>query len=238
MSRKSSCGAAIIVLIAAIYGFVYTAMQHNLAATAAALANKPLTIVLDAGHGGEDGGAVSVSGTKESHLNLDIVLRIEQVMALCGMRTELIRSEDVSVHSSGDTISQRKNSDLKNRVSFVEQHTPAILVSIHQNHFSDGRYSGAQVFYADTEESKQLADLMQQSLCAGLDPSNHRKSKQADSVYLMDQISCTGVLVECGFLSNSNEAQLLNTEDYQIKIACVVSSTLSRFMEGRDIFEV
>jgi len=231
LQRKAVLGPLAIAVIIAAYSFVYFTMQRNLSAAAAVLAERPLTIVLDAGHGGEDGGAVSVSGVKESRINLEITQRLEQVFALCGMKTALIRSDDTSVSSEGDSVSARKNSDLRNRVHFVQQSEPAILISIHQNHFSDGKYDGAQVFYAKTSGSKELAVMLQDELRNTLNPTNHRTCKQAASVYLLDKITCTGVLVECGFLSNPKEEMLLQKDDYQTKIACAIGSAVAKYME-------
>lgn len=225
-------------LVAAFYYLIYGAMQYNLAAVASSLNNQPVTVVIDAGHGGEDGGTVSVSGIPESKINLAIALRLEQILALCGVSTSMIRSEDVSVSNGGSTVSERKVSDLKRRVELVNTTPNALLVSIHQNHFSEPKYDGAQVFYSPMSESKSLAQRTQQLLRSGLDPCNRREIKAADSVYLMEQIRCPGILVECGFLSNPEEAALLNTENYQTKLACVLGCALTQYLEEGNNIEV
>ena len=186
-------------------------------------------LIVDAGHGGEDGGAVSADGTKESELNLQIALRIEALSALCGKKAYLIRREDCSVSSSeGKTIAERKRSDLRNRVDMVNSLPGALLLSIHQNHFSDGKYSGAQVFYGSVGRSMELAEEIQESLRVAVDPKNRRKCKPAEGVFLMKKIRNPGVLVECGFLSNNRETELLRQPDYQKKLAAAILAPIIR----------
>lgn len=236
MTERTNRGIGVLILITAIYFFIYSAVRFNLAATAAVIAENPVTIILDAGHGGEDGGASSADGAMESHINLSITLRLEQLLALCGMRTHLIRSDDVAVYSGNcKTISEKKVSDLKNRVEMVNAITPAILVSIHQNHFSEAKYDGAQVFYAGTDGSKALAQQTQEVLRRAIDPGNRREIKRAASVYLMEHIHCTGILVECGFLSNPTEARNLQDSVYQTKLACAIGSSLAQFLTKGEI---
>lgn len=228
----------IFVITVVAYTAVYFGMQHNLAIKTAALQAEPITVVIDAGHGGEDGGAVSKDGIRESEINLSISQRLEQVLALCGIRTKMVRTSDQGVHTEGDTIHDRKVSDLKNRAAIVNETAPAVLVSIHQNHFEQEKYSGAQVFYAASKDSKDLAAETQKRLRDALCPENRRECKPADTVYLMEQINCTGILVECGFLSNWNEAKLLQTSEYQTKLACAIAGALAQFLEEGEHLEV
>ncbi len=193
-------------------------------------------IVIDAGHGGEDGGALSATGQRESGLNLEISLRLRDFLTFFGLESRMVRETDVSVETEGDTIAQRKVSDIKNRVRLVEETPNALLVSIHQNHFSEEKYRGAQVFYARTEGSSALAEQMQDVLCAQVDPNNHRRCKQAREVYLMEHVSCTAVLVECGFLSNREETVLLTSPEYQKKLAAAIAVSLLQYTE--EIHEV
>ncbi|MBQ7801828.1 MAG: N-acetylmuramoyl-L-alanine amidase [Oscillospiraceae bacterium] len=188
------------------------------------------TIVIDAGHGGEDGGATSCTGKLESAFNLEIALKLDDLLHLLGYDTRMIRTTDRSVYTEGDTISAKKVSDLKNRVKTVNETENAVLVSIHQNTFSDSRYSGAQVFYGPEGESKALAEQLQSAFCQTLNPGSSRKSKKADSVYLMQHIDCTGVLVECGFLSNQEEEAMLRSREYQQKLCCVIAATVAGFL--------
>ena len=179
-------------------------------------------IILDAGHGGIDGGAVSCTGRTESSLNLEIALRLEPLFELMGYDTKMTRREDISIHSKGETIAQKKISDLKERVEIVNETPGSILVSIHQNTFQDSRYSGAQVFFAKTEGSRELAAQVQTMLAYTLDPSNERKCKPSDGVYLMEHIERPGILIECGFLSNIKEEAMLRDDKYQKKLSAAI----------------
>ncbi|MBQ8834548.1 MAG: N-acetylmuramoyl-L-alanine amidase [Oscillospiraceae bacterium] len=189
-------------------------------------------IVIDAGHGGIDGGATSCTGKLESTFNLEIALRLNDLLHFLGYETKMIRTTDTSVYTKGETIAQKKISDLKERVRMVNETENALLVSIHQNNFSDGRYSGAQIFYADTEGSQLLAKQLQDAFVSTLNPGSNRQSKQSSGVYLMEHIDCTGVLVECGFLSNAQEEAKLRSPDYQQRLCCVIAATMIRFLSN------
>jgi len=183
------------------------------------------TLILDAGHGGEDGGASTAAGEKESDINLAIVRKTQALMTFLGKEPQLTREEDISLHSGGAaTIRQKKVSDLKNRVAFVEKIPDAMLISVHQNHFTDPRYSGSQVFYRDGAVSCQWGESAQEVLRQVLNPDNDRKAKpMPDGIYLFDHIHCPAILVECGFLSNGEEAALLGTDTYQRKVAMALA---------------
>lgn len=187
-------------------------------------------IVIDPGHGGEDGGAVSCTGKSESTFNLQIALRLNDLLHLIGYDTVMIRTTDVSVYTAGQTIAQKKVSDLKQRVRIVERTYNPVLVSIHQNTFPEGKYHGAQVFYSGSAGSDALANQMQDLLVSSLNPGSSRKAKQGSGIYLLDKITVPGVLVECGFLSNYQEEALLGTADYQKKLCCVISACLAQFL--------
>lgn len=189
-------------------------------------------VVIDAGHGGIDGGAVSCTGAYESHINLEIALILDDLMHLLGIDTHMIRTTDCSVYTKGETIAAKKVSDLKERVRIVNSRDAALLISIHQNHFTDDRYSGAQVFYANSKEGEQLAEKLQTALVKTLNPSSKRKCKKAEGVYLMQHIQCPGVLVECGFLSNPEEEAELRSNRYQKKLCCVLASVVSQYLQS------
>lgn len=183
-------------------------------------------LILDAGHGGEDGGAVSLTGVPESQINLAIVLKLRDVLGLYGIDPILLREEDVSLHDEGaDTLREKKRSDLKNRVEAIEAVEGGVLLSIHQNTYPSGRYRGTHAFYAPTEGSQPLAEHFQNSIKSALQPDNERAVKQIpDTVYIMNHVSCPAVLIECGFLTNPDEEALLRDEDYQRKLAAVIAS--------------
>lgn len=189
------------------------------------------TIIIDAGHGGEDGGATSCTGILESSFNLEIALKLNDLLHLLGYKTIMVRTTDTSVYTEGKTIAQKKVSDLKERVRIVNDTENALLVSIHQNTFSDSQYSGAQVFYGPKGDGQLLAKALQDSFCQTLNPGSSRQCKTADGIYLMQHINCTGVLVECGFLSNPEEEAKLRSAEYQKKLCCVIASGVSNFLD-------
>ena len=192
------------------------------------------TLILDAGHGGEDGGAVSPSGAVESGINLSIVRKLDQLAGLYGEAPLLLRSEDVSLHDeSAGTLREKKVSDLHNRVARIEDTENAVLLSVHQNIYPDSRYQGAQVFYAGGDESQSFAERTQEILRAALDPDNSRQAKPIpDTVYLMNHITCPGILVECGFLSNQEEELLLQSDVYQTKLASALTASWLQWLAG------
>lgn len=189
-------------------------------------------IVIDAGHGGIDGGATSCTGVLESHLNLEIALRLEDMFHLLGYDTVMIRRTDESIYTQGSTIAAQKVSDLKERVRIANETEEAILISLHQNTYSDSRYRGAQVFYADEDDSKKMAKALQQNLVSVLNPGSQRKTKPAKGVYLMEHISCPGILIECGFLTNPEEEALLRSDEYQKNLCAVIAATLSSYLDN------
>ena len=182
-----------------------TAMTQTAPSEAGAL------IVLDPGHGAPDGGAVSCTGVQEAGINLEITRRLEALLSLLGYDTLLTRTGPDSVYTQGSTVGEKKRSDLQNRVRTVNACSDAILLSIHQNHYADSRYSGAQMFWAATEGSQELAKALQSGFVTHLNPDSHRQAKPATGIYLLEHIQCPGVLVECGFLSNAREEALLRT---------------------------
>ncbi len=188
--------------------------------------SREIVFIIDAGHGGEDGGATSCTGVLESQINLEIALRLNDLMHLLGLDTVMIRTTDISVYTQGSTIAAKKVSDLKQRVRIVNETENAFLISIHQNIFSDSRYYGAQVFY--NSQSREVAEQLQTSLVSALNPGSRRKSKSASGVYLMQNIHRPGLLVECGFLSNPEEEALLRAGEYQKKLCCVIAASVSK----------
>lgn len=191
------------------------------------------TVVIDAGHGGEDGGAVSVSGAIESKLNLSIAQRLDSILGLYGVNAMLLRNSDISLHSpDAQTIREKKVSDLHNRVNIIESLDDPIVISIHQNTFTDSKYHGAQVFYANGDLSLPFAQITQDMLRNALDPSNERKPAAIPkTVYLMNHITCRAILVECGFLSNPEEDSLLQSSEYQTKLAASLAGAYIQYKQ-------
>ena len=185
-------------------------------------------IIIDAGHGGVDGGTTSCTGILESQINLQISLRLDDLLHLLGYETKMIRTTDVSVYTEGESIAAKKVSDLKNRVKTVNETENAVLISIHQNYFDDGRYSGAQVFY--NKEGNLLSKELQRELISALDSSNTRQVKMSSGIYLMEKVSCPAALIECGFLSNPEEEAKLRDPIYQKKLCSVIACVISRYL--------
>ena len=181
-----------------------------------------------------DGGAVSCTGARECEINLAITQRLDDLLHLLGCPTLQLRQGDTDLASAdAASISEKKVTDLKNRVARINQQADAVLVSIHQNQFSQSQYRGAQVFYAQNTESRAFAALMQQNLRAGLDPANKRECKPGSGIFLLEKIECPGILVECGFLSNPGEEALLRSKDYQKRLAAVLAGSITAFLAGR-----
>lgn len=195
---------------------------------AAAIGESP-TVVVDAGHGGEDGGAVAADGTVESGLNLAIALRVRDLMAFAGVDTVMTRSGDAAIYDdSASTLREKKVSDLKNRAELVNAMENAVLLSIHQNSLpSSPATHGAQVFFNGAEGAAPLATSVQEALNQAV---NTEKAKSpaaiSSSVYLMKNITAPGVLVECGFLTNESEAAQLKNEAYQLRLAAAITAGL------------
>ena len=199
-------------------------------------ANQPI-VIIDAGHGGFDGGAVSDDGTVEKDINLSIALYLQEHLAIFNIKTIMIRETDCSVEDNGlNTIRQKKTSDLHNRMKIMEETDNAIFVSIHQNKFPDGKYNGTQVFYSPKtkEESQVLAQTIQDYIVNTLQKDNKRQIKECGtSVFLMYNAVKPAVLVECGFLSNYEETQRLKSSEYQKKIAFCIAMGIQNYLSVR-----
>ncbi len=189
-------------------------------------------VIIDAGHGGIDGGAVGVGSVAEKDLNLDIALRLSDILSAAGIPNRLTRSEDIMLENHGS--SSKKNGDLAARKKIAESYTNAVFVSIHMNSFPIQKYSGLQVYYSpNNEKSRELANLIQTDIAKRLQPENKRKIKAAtSSIYLLDNLSCPAVLVECGFLSNPEECTRLATEEYRREIALSIACSVCEYIYG------
>ena len=199
-------------------------------------ANQPI-VIIDAGHGGFDGGAVSDDGTVEKDINLSIALYLQEYLSIFNIKTIMIRETDCSVEDNGlNTIRQKKTSDLHNRMKIMQETVNAIFVSIHQNKFPDGKYSGTQVFYSPKtkDESQVLAQTIQDYIVNTLQKDNKRQIKECGtSVFLMYNAVKPAVLVECGFLSNYEETQRLKSSEYQKKIAFCIAMGIQNYLSVR-----
>jgi len=181
-------------------------------------------VLLDAGHGGEDGGAIGGGGTVEKDINLAVMLKLQSLLEQSGCTVITTRTEDVSLHNKGDEKSgNRKINDLENRKKMPGEYDADVFVSVHMNTYPDSKYSGAQVFYAESDGSKELAECIQGELRNQVDPSNKREVKDASgNIYILDGATIPSVVAECGFLSNSEEEKKLKDENYQQQVAFAI----------------
>lgn len=183
--------------------------------------NKKTCVIIDAGHGGADPGKVGINGALEKDINLEIAMKLKQFLEMADVEVILTRDSDKGLYD--DDSSNKKVQDMKRRVEIIESVKPDVTVSIHQNSYHEEYVHGAQTFYyKGSERSKALAEKIQQVLLNEVDKENKRVAKANDSYYLLKKTSVPIVIVECGFLSNSEEAQKLNSDYYQEKLAWAV----------------
>ena len=197
-----------------------------------AIAHPPL-VILDAGHGGEDGGAVGTNGVLEKDLNLAVANELADLLRKEGVEVILTRTEDALLYSDEENVyGQRKKNDLKNRLAVAKAHPDALFVSIHMNTFSVAKYSGLQVYYAATQGSRELAGAVQGAVRDRLQPDNRRVPHAASSsIYLLHNAVGTSILIECGFLSNPEECELLSQKDYQSRLCFSVFCGMMEYIE-------
>ncbi len=190
------------------------------------------TVIVDAGHGGEDGGTQSSAGVLEKDINLDISLKIGALLRLIGYNVVYTRTDD-SLHYGDDAIRQRqkKVSDIHYRMDIMKNHPDAVFLSIHQNYFTQSKYHGAQVFYSNNNAlSKMLAQKLQDNIRTLIQPENDRQIKASDAdVYLLYHAESPAVMVECGFMSNPGEALLLSDSEYQKKISLAIVAGIEEY---------
>ncbi len=190
------------------------------------------TIILDPGHGGMDGGAVSANGILEKDLNLQLSLTLRELLEAEGFNVVMTRETDISIHDPDKTtVKSQKQSDLKNRVALANSQPEAVLVSIHMNKFTQKKYWGSQVFYSKNHESGSvLAGLIQSQIRETMQPENSRETKMAGKeIYLLTNVTIPAVLVECGFLSNEQDTANLSSPDYQLQFAGCIRDALLKY---------
>ncbi len=226
-------------LFLSILIFLYSITFHNPISTVNQIDSNPnnMIVIIDAGHGGFDGGAVANDGTVEKDINLSISLYLREYMSIFNIKTIMIRETDRSVEDDGlNSIRQRKSSDLHNRMKIMKETDNSIYISIHQNKYHDGKYSGTQVFYSPKtkDESQILAQFIQDCVVNTLQKDNKRMVKECGtSVFLMYNAIKPAVLVECGFLSNIEETNKLKTPEYQKKIAFCIAKGIHDYLSDR-----
>ncbi len=194
------------------------------------------TVIIDAGHGGEDGGAEGPEGILEKQINLAVSQKLEHIMNLCGINTDMTRrSDDALYFDEKDSVRQRKVSDIKKRVEKIKNTPRATVISVHQNSFPQDNCKGSQVFFSKGNvQSKDFAKSVQSTLREGVDKTNHRTEKQNDkTIYILENVNCPAILVECGFLTNYEEAKLLKKDTYQTKLAVCITAGFLRYQNEK-----
>lgn len=209
-----------VLLPIGIFSYQYSNTNKNAISTMALpVTNK--TIVIDAGHGGEDGGATSENGISEAQINLKIALNLQKLLEQSGANVILTRSDENAIYDlDKKTLREKKVSDIKNRVKIGNNSSADIFVSIHLNKIPQNQYSGWQTFYKDgNEQGKELATSIQNNLNETIQKENKRVPMKISNVYIIKQVEIPTTIVECGFLSNPKEEQILQQEIYQEKLA-------------------
>lgn len=192
-------------------------------------------IILDAGHGGMDGGSIGANGTVEKYINLKIVQKLKAYLDLLGYTTLMTREDDSGFDRGQGSIRERYLYDSKARKSYINQCRGDLFISIHLNKFEDEKYYGAQVFYQQGDEvSHRLATILQQQLITDLDNGNHRNEKPSTSYYILKDNGIPSVIVECGFLSNLKEEKLLTDEEYQTGLAFSLFTGINRYFKDTE----
>lgn len=235
MKWKKSTAAAVLLFGLAAVSLMVHSVSEIMAVTPVFVGEEQglPTIVIDAGHGGFDGGATGVDGIVEKDLNLSIARKLYDLFTVNGFDAVLTRDSDETLEDpSLTTIRKRKNSDIHNRLELAKSYDNCILLSIHQNKFPQSQYFGAQVFYGPKNpQSEALAKITQRRMVEMLQPENTRQYKPCgDSVYLIYNAPMPALLIECGFLSNPDDAYKLIDADYQKKIAFAIFSSTAEYL--------
>ena len=196
----------------------------------------PNLVVIDAGHGADDGGKVGINGAVEKDINLIIALRVKELLDAQGVDVVMTRENDAGLYpKTGDN---RKIRDMQKRVELINKQRPALTVSIHQNSYTEESVSGAQTFYmTGSEEGKRAAEILQEQMIITLAPDKERVAKENGSYYLLKHVDGPIVIAECGFLSNAKEAELLCNEEYQEKVAWAIHLGILRYLNSSPLQE-
>ncbi len=222
-----------LALIFSVSSFLIPKQNLNSSVFAPATAGK--TIIIDAGHGQPDGGAVAKDGTAEKDINLEISKKLGMYFVQSGANVIYTREDDNAVAGSdGKNIREIKREDLKNRRDILNSGDGDVFLSIHMNNFDDSKYSGAQVFYDGTnEESKELAMIVQSYLKNFVDKTNTREAKDSkNSIFIMRNSKTPCVLIECGFLSNKKELQKLKSKKYQEDLSYAIFCGVTEYIQN------
>lgn len=226
--------SVIVLCVAALIGMAC----GSICVPASESASFGKTVIIDAGHGDPDGGAVGADGTTEAQLNLLVAKKLDNLLSASGIKTVMTRTTNEGIHDkNASSISTKKKSDMHKRREIQQNIGADIFVSIHMNQFPEKKYHGAQVVYDTKNESaKMLAECIQSALKEHVEAENNRQAMQAESgIFLLKNAPIPSVIVECGFMSNDGELALLKTDEYQSKIAWAVYRGIEKYYETKDM---
>ena len=235
--KEKRCYIAILYIITLLFCFVtgiilVKGYSHQSAATVMTYSSTEPVLIIDPGHGGEDGGAVAADGTKESTINLSVSMKMKLLSDLLGIKNEIIReSESLPYPESTMSIADKKRWDQNSRLDFINSIENAVLISIHQNTYPDSRPKGPQVLYNGVEGASELGNICHDMLNAFLCPDNRRVATPvSEKIFLMKKSDCPAILVECGFISNPSELKMLLDEAYQKKISAIILASYLEYI--------
>lgn len=231
-----SISLVLIIVIAGTIGAVTHIYGDDILDSAADTLPYEKIIIIDAGHGGEDSGAVGVNGVLEKDLNLQLALEIGRIFEEKGYIVVYTRTDDRLLYTEEQNIyGIRKISDLKNRVKVAERYPDSIFISIHMNSFGSSKYSGLQVYYSDNkDESRVLADTIQNRVVSDIQKDNKRVPKAGSDMYILDNVNNTAVLIECGFLTNEAECKKLSEKEYQKELSFSIVCGIIEYIEANN----
>lgn len=230
--KRFTLAVAMLLCLVLLSGLFVTGEKS---ANVSAKATQRYTVIIDAGHGGFDGGAVAPDGTLEKDLNLSVALKLDSVLKIMGYDTVLVRDTDVSTADDKGTERSQKVSDIKARLRLTEKYKDALFVSIHMNKYTSPQPHGAQVFYSQVDGSKELAECIQRSITAGVQTDNKRVVKKTTKdIYLLYHAVIPSVIAECGFISNPDDLLKLKSDEYQLKMAAAIAAGINDYyFEGQ-----
>lgn len=226
MRKKARIVIIIVVLAAIVFGTqkMSDLLYKNFISEDVAATTEKAKIVIDSGHGGTDPGKIGINGTLEKDVNLKIAYKLKKLLEEQGITVVMTRE-------TGEGLAESKTDDMKKRIEIINKEKPILCVSIHQNSYSDEMIKGAQVFYyTHSEKGEQAAELLQQELLK-VDEDNTRQKKANDTYYILKKSEVPTVIIECGFLSNRKEAELLSSDEYQQKMAEAIASGIEKYLE-------
>lgn len=230
MKKKIELAMAVCMILAAFVlarqGAVYVLSEKA--------DNKEICIVIDAGHGGGDPGKVGINDALEKDINLSVALKLKSLLEQKDIKVVLTRESDTSLAPAG--ANNQKAADMQQRCQIITETNPVFTISIHQNSYTTPDIRGAQVFYyGQSDKGEELAAILQKNLISRLDPENRRTAKANESYYLLKKTPTPTVIVECGFLSNPEEAELLLDADYQNKLSRAIYMGILEYLEKEDL---